>query len=88
MYIVKSIFYITAILINVLFSCYSYCCYYLLVGNKNDNPEKKVVDLAEAQKYADQVGIDLFETSAKDNINVEDVRTKCYYYKVLSIWYC
>ena len=44
-----------------------------VVGNKNDSPDKKVVELAEAQKYADQVGIDLFETSAKDNINVEEV---------------
>ena len=32
-----------------------------------------MVELEEAQKYADQVGIDLFETSAKDNINVEEV---------------
>ena len=32
-----------------------------------------MVELGEAQKYADQVGIDLFETSAKDNINVEEV---------------
>ena len=46
---------------------------FLAVGNKNDSPDKKVVELAEAQKYADQVGIDLFETSAKDNINVEEV---------------
>ena len=45
----------------------------LVVGNKNDSPEKKVVDYSEAQKYAEQVGIDLFETSAKDNINVEEV---------------
>ena len=44
-----------------------------LVGNKNDSPDKKVVQLEEAQKYADQVKIDLFETSAKDNINVEEV---------------
>ncbi|XP_065892548.1 ras-related protein Rab-35-like [Dysidea avara] len=45
----------------------------ILVGNKNDSPDKKVVQLEEAQKYADQVKIDLFETSAKDNINVEEV---------------
>ena len=50
----------------------SFC---FIVGNKNDSPDKKVVELAEAQKYADQVGIDLFETSAKDNINVEEVCT-------------
>ena len=51
------------------------CFILFVVGNKNDSPDKKVVELAEAQKYADQVGIDLFETSAKDNINVEEVCT-------------
>jgi len=28
----------------------------------------------DAQRFADQMGIRLFETSAKDNINVEEVR--------------
>jgi Ras-related protein Rab-35 len=27
----------------------------------------------DAQRFADQMGIQLFETSAKDNINVEEV---------------
>ena len=44
------------------------------VGNKNDCPEKKVVQIEDAQKFAEQIGIQLFETSAKDNINVEEVR--------------
>ena len=44
------------------------------VGNKNDCPEKKVVNIEDAQKFAEQIGIQLFETSAKDNINVEEVR--------------
>lgn len=45
----------------------------ILVGNKNDCPEKKVVQTEDAQKFADQIGIQLYETSAKENINVEEV---------------
>lgn len=44
-----------------------------LVGNKNDCPEKKVVQTEDAKKFAEQIGIELYETSAKENINVEDV---------------
>jgi Ras-related protein Rab-35 len=45
----------------------------ILVGNKIDDPEKKVVPKDEAQHFADQIGIQLYETSAKDNINIEEV---------------
>ncbi|PFX19337.1 ras-related protein Rab-35-like [Stylophora pistillata] len=45
----------------------------ILVGNKDDNPEKKVVEKEDAVKFAQQMGIQVFETSAKDNKNVEDV---------------
>ena len=61
---------------------------FIVVGNKNDCPEKKVVETDDATKFAEQMGIQLFETSAKENINVEEVRhtdldkkkvkTKCY----------
>ena len=34
------------------------------------------MNIEDAQKFAEQIGIQLFETSAKDNINVEEVRTK------------
>lgn len=44
-----------------------------IVGNKNDDPVNKVVLTEDAQQFADQMGIDLFETSAKENINVEEV---------------
>lgn len=44
-----------------------------LVGNKNDDPERKVVETEDAYKFAGQMGIQLFETSAKENINVEEV---------------
>lgn len=46
------------------------------VGNKNDDPNSKVVETTDAQKFAEQMGINLFETSAKENINVEEV-TPC-----------
>jgi len=45
----------------------------ILVGNKNDDPSRKVVETSDAQRYADQMSIRLFETSAKDNINVEEM---------------
>lgn len=43
------------------------------VGNKDDCPEKKVVVTEDATNFAEQIGIKIFETSAKDNINVESV---------------
>jgi len=45
----------------------------ILVGNKNDDPNRKVVLTEDAQRFAQQMGIQLFETSAKDNINVEEM---------------
>uniref|UniRef100_A0A0K8TNI6 Ras-related protein Rab-35 n=1 Tax=Tabanus bromius TaxID=304241 RepID=A0A0K8TNI6_TABBR len=45
----------------------------VLVGNKNDDPVRKVVITEDAQRFARQMDIELFETSAKDNINVEQM---------------
>ncbi|XP_062518359.1 ras-related protein Rab-35-like [Corticium candelabrum] len=46
----------------------------VLVGNKCDcPPERRVVVKEDAVKFAEQMGIQLFETSAKDNINIEAV---------------
>ncbi|TDG42447.1 hypothetical protein AWZ03_011126 [Drosophila navojoa] len=45
----------------------------VLVGNKNDDPDRKVVITEDAQRFARQMDIELFETSAKDNLNVEDM---------------
>ncbi|TNM89985.1 hypothetical protein fugu_004219 [Takifugu bimaculatus] len=45
----------------------------LAVGNKNDDPNSKVVETTDAQKFAEQMGINLFETSAKENLNVEEM---------------
>lgn len=43
------------------------------MGNKNDDPQRKVVVTEDAQRFANQMEIQLFETSAKDNINVEQM---------------
>lgn len=48
----------------------------ILVGNKNDDAIKKVVSTDEGRNLAHSYGIDLVETSAKDDINVEDVFLK------------
>jgi len=45
----------------------------ILVGNKDDSPDKKVVETTDAQNFADQIKVTLFETSAKDNKNVEEM---------------
>lgn len=44
------------------------------VGNKNDDPSKKQVDTQDALRFGESVGVRVFETSAKENINVEEVR--------------
>ncbi|RZF47397.1 hypothetical protein LSTR_LSTR009136 [Laodelphax striatellus] len=43
----------------------------LLVGNKSDQTNKKVVDYTQAKEYADNPGIPFLETSAKNATNVE-----------------
>ncbi|TYH58812.1 hypothetical protein ES332_D08G180400v1 [Gossypium tomentosum] len=43
----------------------------LLVGNKCDLIENKVVSYKAAKAFADEVGIPFMETSAKDSMNVE-----------------
>ncbi|XP_067930933.1 ras-related protein Rab-35-like [Watersipora subatra] len=43
----------------------------ILVGNKNDNSKTKVVSTRNARRFSKQQGIPLFETSAKENTNVE-----------------
>lgn len=43
------------------------------VGNKNDCPSRKVVVTEDAERFANQMHIPLFETSAKENINVEEM---------------
>jgi len=43
----------------------------LLVGNKSDLTNKRVVDLNTAKEFADSLGIPFLETSAKNATNVE-----------------
>ena len=45
----------------------------ILVGNKCEDPERRVVLEEDARRLASQMGIQLFETSAKKNINVEEM---------------
>lgn len=44
----------------------------ILLGNKCDIVEKKVVTTEQGQQLADEYNIKFFETSAKNNINVEE----------------
>lgn len=44
----------------------------ILVGTKNDNPSLKAVSPVDAKRLADQVGIKMFETSAKEGKGVEE----------------
>ena len=43
----------------------------LLVGNKSDMTDKKVVEYTAAKEFADGLGIPFLETSAKNATNVE-----------------
>lgn len=61
-------------MLNALFSIFNFYFFFQFqVGNKNDDPQKKVVLTEDAQRFAEQMGIQLFETSAKDNLNVEEM---------------
>jgi Ras-related protein Rab-8A len=44
----------------------------VLIGNKCDMLTEKAVDTARGQALADEYGMKFFETSAKNNINVEE----------------
>ncbi|KAF5840580.1 Rab8/RabE-family small GTPase [Dunaliella salina] len=48
----------------------------ILVGNKSDMAnEKRAVPYSKGKALADEYGVQFFETSAKENINVEEVFT-------------
>jgi len=47
----------------------------VLIGNKCDMEADKQVDTARAQRLADEYGVQLFEASAKNNINVTEAFT-------------
>lgn len=45
----------------------------ILIGNKSDMANERVVKSDEGVKLADALGLEFFETSAKENINVKAV---------------
>ncbi|KRX88455.1 Ras-related protein Rab-30, partial [Trichinella pseudospiralis] len=45
----------------------------VLVGNKCDEKERRVVLEHDAYRFAEQTNVKYFETSAKENVNVEDM---------------
>ncbi|XP_077940332.1 ras-related protein Rab-35 isoform X1 [Gasterosteus aculeatus] len=45
----------------------------ILVGNKDDDPSRKQVDTQDALRFGESTGVRVFETSAKENINVEEM---------------
>ena len=45
----------------------------ILVGNKCDCQEERVVSFERGRQLADQLGLEFFETSAKENVNVKAV---------------
>ena len=48
------------------------------MGNKSDMAdEKRAVPYSKGKALADEYGVLFFETSAKENINVEEVRAPC-----------
>ncbi|RPD55675.1 GTP-binding protein ypt1 [Lentinus tigrinus ALCF2SS1-7] len=47
----------------------------LIIGNKSDLVEKKVVEYSIAKEFADSLGVPFIETSAKNSTNVEEAFT-------------
>lgn len=45
----------------------------ILIGNKFDLNYKREVSYEESAEFADKLGINYFETSAKDNVNIENI---------------
>lgn len=45
----------------------------ILVGNKSDMEGERIVSYDRGKQLADQLGLEFFETSAKENINVKNV---------------
>ena len=43
----------------------------ILVGNKCDLTESRAITMEEANEIAESLGVQYFETSAKDNINIK-----------------
>ena len=48
-------------------------CRFLVVGNKCDLEKERQVSKEEGEKYAEQYNVKFYETSAKDNININEI---------------
>lgn len=53
------------------------------MGNKNDDPARKQVDTQDAVRFGESMGVRVFETSAKENINVEEVTLNQCFHRLL-----
>lgn len=49
----------------------------ILVGNKCDMEEERVVSTERGMQLAEQLGVEFYETSAKENIYVKVLSTLC-----------
>ena len=47
--------------------------YMILIGNKLDLEEQRVITKEEGEELAEELGMKFYETSAKDGTNVEDI---------------
>ncbi|KAK1151920.1 ras-related protein Rab-35-like [Acipenser oxyrinchus oxyrinchus] len=45
----------------------------ILVGNKSEDPSRSQVDPQDARRFGESMGVPLYETSAKENLNVEEM---------------
>ena len=50
----------------------------VLVGNKCDMEDERVISFERGKQLADSLGLEFFETSAKENVNVRVSLTKTY----------
>lgn len=48
----------------------------MILGNKCDMEDKRVISTEQGQKLAAEYGVEFMETSAKQNINVEEAFTR------------
>lgn len=49
---------------------FNFCMQVILVGNKCDMEDERVISYERGKHLADSLGLEFFETSAKENINV------------------
>ena len=49
----------------------------ILVGNKCDMEDERVISYERGKQLADQLGLEFFETSAKENVNVKVINKSC-----------